>query len=178
MRIVSALVAVALLPCAYAHAADTATPANPISTSLKIGYERTKKFVTAAAAEMPPGEYAFKPTPEVRSFGQLIGHIADASYMFCSAATGKPGPKKEIEKTITSKDALQKALAEAFTYCDGIYAASTDAALTTPIELFGRKMVKFTALDVNVDHDNEHYGNLVTYLRLKKLTPPSSMPEK
>jgi len=151
-------------------------PANPISSSLKGNYERVKKFITGAADQVSPADYAFKPTPDVRSFGQLIGHVADASYMFCGAAKkeAKPPVAASIEKTVTTKDALKKALAEAFAYCDAVYAASTDATLHTPIDLFKMKMIKFNALDVNVAHDNEHYGNIVTYLRIKKLVPPSS----
>ena len=150
--------------------------ANPISSSLKGNYERVKKFIVGAAEEMPPADYAFKPTPEVRSFGQLIGHIADASYMFCGAAKKetKSPAKASAEKTATTKAELKKALADAFAYCDAVYAASTDATLSAPIELFGNKMIKFQALDINVAHDNEHYGNIVTYLRIKKLVPPSS----
>jgi uncharacterized damage-inducible protein DinB len=174
LPIVAVLVVVLAAPCAYAHPDS----GNALSQSMKIGYERTKKFIVGAAELMPPADYAFKPTPEVRSFGELIGHVADASYMFCSAAKGGPSPKKEsIEKTVSSKDALKKALADAFAYCDAVYAASTDAALTQPVDLFGKKLPKFTALDVNVAHDNEHYGNIVTYLRLKKLVPPSSAKE-
>lgn len=152
-------------------------PANPLSSALKGSYERVKKFILDAADEMPPADYAWKPTPEVRSYGQLIGHIADASYGLCGAAKkeAKPAGKASIEKTATTKDALKKALAEAFAYCDAVYASSTDATLSTPISLFGNdKMIKFQALDINVAHDNEHYGNIVTYLRLKKLVPPSS----
>ena len=150
--------------------------ANPISSSMKLSYERVKKFLVGAAEEMPPADYAWKPTPEVRSFGQLIGHVADASYMFCGAAKkeAKPPVKASVEKTATTKDALKKALADAFAYCDAVYASSTDATLSQPIELFGSKMMKFNALDINVAHLNEHYGNIVTYLRLKKLVPPSS----
>jgi len=152
-------------------------PKNPISSSLKGNFERVKKFIIGAADEMPAADYGFKPSPEVRSFGQLIGHIADASYMFCGAAKKetKAPAKESIEKTATTKDALKKALADAFAYCDAVYAASKDAALSTPISLFGNdKMLKFQALDINVARDNEHYGNIVTYLRIKKLVPPSS----
>ena len=86
-------------------------------SSLEGNYERVRKFIVGAADEMPPAEYAFKPSPEVRSFGQLIGHIADASYMFCGAAKkDAKAPWKNIEKTVTTKDALKKALADAFAY--------------------------------------------------------------
>ena len=151
-------------------------PANPITSSLKGNYERVQKFILGAADEMPAADYAFKPSPDVRSFGELVGHVADASYMFCSAAKKEKSPNKaKIEKTATTKDALKKALAEAFAYCDAVYASTTDATLPSPISLFGNdKMLKFQALDINVAHDNEHYGNMVTYLRIKKLVPPSS----
>ena len=180
MRTVTAVVLLLAAPLASAQPKATETAAagaNPISMSLTRNYERVKKFIVAAAEEMPPADYAFKPTPDVRSFGQLIGHLADAQYMFCGAAKkdAKPPVKASIEKTMSTKADLKKALAEAFAYCDAAYAASTDATLTSQqIELFGNKMPKFQALDINVAHDNEHYGNIVTYLRLKKLVPPST----
>jgi uncharacterized damage-inducible protein DinB len=152
-----------------------ADDANPVSATMKGSYERIKKMITASAEEMPPADYAFKPTPDVRSFGQLIGHLADANVMFCSAGKKEKVPSKKIEKTVTTKEELKKALAEAFAYCDAVYAASTDAALKEPTELPFMKTNKFGALDINIAHDNEHYGNIVTYLRLKKLVPPSSM---
>jgi uncharacterized damage-inducible protein DinB len=172
-------VAVTLLTASLAFAqakpAAAAASANPLSSSMKFNFDRVSKFILGAADEMPTADYAFKPTPEVRSFGQLLGHIADASYMFCGAAKKEAkGPKASIEKTVTDKAALKKALSDAFAYCDAVYAGSTDATLQTPIELFGNKMIKFNALDINVAHDNEHYGNIVTYLRIKKLVPPSS----
>ncbi len=174
MRMLTVAAVLLAAPLAFAQP-KPASGANPISSSLKGNFERVEKFLLGAAEEMPPADYAFKPTPEVRSFGQLIGHVADASYMFCGAAKKETkAPKASIEKTVTTKAELQKALAEAFAYCDAAYAASTDATLTSPIELFGGKMIKFQALDINVAHDNEHYGNVVTYLRLKKLVPPSS----
>ena len=161
--------------------APKAPPANPLTGSMTFMYERVKKFIVDSAAVMPEKEYAFKPTPDVRSYGQLIGHLADAQYMFCSAAKKEAQPKKDIEKTVTTKAALQKELAAAFAYCDPIYKATTDASLHDPVELFGGKfgpMSKFVALDLNITHDNEHYGNIVTYLRLKKIVPPSTASEK
>ncbi|MDB4969023.1 MAG: hypothetical protein JWN44_4712 [Myxococcales bacterium] len=147
---------------------------NPISSTVKGSYERVKKFIIGAADQMPAADYAYKPTPEVRSFGQLIGHLADANYMFCSAAKHEKLAPKNIEKTVTTRDALKKSLAEAFAYCDAVYAASTDATLKEAAELPFMKTSKFGALDINVAHDNEHYGNIVTYLRLKKIVPVSS----
>jgi uncharacterized damage-inducible protein DinB len=163
-----------LMTSSMAFAADDA---NPISGTMKGTYERVKKFLIGAADQMPPADYAFKPTPDVRSFGQLIGHVADASYMFCSAAKKEKLAPKNIEKSVTTKDALKKSLADAFAYCDAVYTGLTDATLKEPAELPFMKTSKFGALDINVAHDNEHYGNIVTYLRLKKIVPPSSQKE-
>ena len=175
MRTLAFTVVLFAAPLAHAEAAG----ANPISQTMAQGYERVKKFIVAAADKMPAGEYDYKPTPDVRSYGQLIAHLADAQYMFCSAAKGEKSPMKtSVEKSTTGKDKLTKALADAFAYCDPVYSGATDATLTQPADLFGGKRTKFAALDINVGHDNEHYGNIVTYLRLKKIVPPSTAGEK
>ncbi len=180
MRIATLMILLTTAPMAYAQGkpapkAEAAMPANPISTFLKGNYERTKKFIVASAELMPADQYNFKPTPDVRTFGQLIGHIADAQLMFCSTVKKETLPKKPSAEKLATKAELQKALTEAFAYCDKVYPDSTDATLTSStVQLFGNTMPKFGALDINIDHDNEHYGNLVTYLRMKKLTPPSS----
>ncbi len=176
MRMLTLVLVLAAAPLSYAQRpAPKMDPANPISSGLNGSYERVKKFLIGAADEMPAADYSFKPTPDVRSFGQLVGHVANASYMFCSAAKGEAAPKHDDAEKLTSKAEVQKALAAAFAYCDKVYADGKDAQLgSTMVQLFGNKMPKFMALDINNNHYNEHYGNLVTYLRLKKLTPPSS----
>jgi hypothetical protein len=180
------LLALALIaPLAYAEkpatkpaeakpAAEAANP-NFITASMTRSFDRIKKNVLGAAELMAPADYAFKPSPDVRSFGQIVAHVANASYMFCSKAKGEASPNKvDVEKTVTKKEDIVKALQGAFAYCDSVYASTTDASLNTPVEMFGNKANRFLALDINVSHDNEHYGNLVTYLRMKKLVPPSS----
>src|SRR5271163_3023178 len=82
---------------------QAAPPANPITASEKGVYSFVSGAVLAASQKMPEENYSFKPTPDVRSFGQLVGHIADASYMFCSQVMGEANPSKDIEKTKTSK---------------------------------------------------------------------------
>src|ERR1700748_2768235 len=91
-------------------AAPAAPPANPITLSEKGLYSFLSGAVVRAAQKMPEENYSFKPTPEVRSFGQLVGHVADANYMFCSQATGETNPSKDIEKTKTSKADLVAAI--------------------------------------------------------------------
>ena len=131
-------------------------------------------YITQSAQDMPDAKYAFKATPAVRSFGQLIGHVAGSQYMFCAAALGEPArAENDIEKTKTSKADLIAALKASTAYCEKAYAL-TDAAARGQITMFGQKQTKMWALMMNAAHDGEHYGNIVTYLRLNDMVPPSS----
>ncbi|MBL8177423.1 MAG: DinB family protein [Bryobacterales bacterium] len=147
---------------------------NPMAEGQKFLHDMAKNNVLRSAEKMPEENYAFKPVPEVRSFGQLLGHIADAQYLFCSAVLGKPNPAPGIEKSKTTKADLAQALKEAFAYCDSAYAGLTDAQLGERVKFFGREQAKATVLSFNTAHNNEHYGNIVTYLRMKGIVPPSS----
>ncbi len=160
--------------------APAAPGANPLSAGAKRTYEAVKGYITRAAEKMPEEQYSFKPTPEVRSFGQLLGHVADAQYGFCGAVAGEkaPAPAGGVEKTMTTKADLQKALADAFAYCDKAHAGMTDAAGAATVKFFGSEMAKLSILEFNTHHDFEHYGNIVTYLRIKGIVPPSSEPRK
>src|ERR1700732_4342391 len=82
-----------------------------------------------AAAKMPEAEYSFKPTPDVRSFGELVGHVSNANFYFCSTAKGEASPAKtNFEKAATTKADLVKGLNDALAYCDGVYSGITGAA--------------------------------------------------
>jgi len=147
---------------------------NPISGGQKFLYSSAKDNLVRSAEKMPEANYSFKPTPEVRSFGQLIGHVADSQYLFCSAVLGKPNPAPGIEKSKTAKADLVQALKNAFAYCDQAYDGLTDAQAGVLVKFFGAEQAKVTVLSFNTAHNNEHYGNIVTYLRMKGLVPPSS----
>jgi uncharacterized damage-inducible protein DinB len=151
-----------------------AAPANPISTSEKGFYSLVSGEVIAAAEKMPEENYSFKPTPEVRSFGQLVGHVADAQYGFCSTAIGEPNPMKAIEKTKTSKADLVAALKDAVAYCNKAFAGMTDVQGSQTVKMMNYDVARLTVLSVNTAHTDEHYGNMVTYLRIKNIVPPSS----
>jgi len=147
---------------------------NPLSAFNKMAYTQMKTWVLASAEKMPESNYAFQPTDSIRTFGHLIGHVGDAQYLFCSAALGEKNPGMAIEKTKTAKADIITSLKEAFAYCDKAYDAMTDVAATEKVSLFGRQLPKFGVLSANVMHMSEHYGNIVTYLRLKNIVPPSS----
>lgn len=154
--------------------APAAPPANPITASEKGFYSFVSSAVVAAAAKMPEENYTFKPTAEVRSFGQLVGHVADANYMFCSQAAGEANPSKDIEKTKTSKADLVAALKDAVAYCSKAFDGMTDTKGSEMVKFMGFDLAKLTLFSINTAHTDEHYGNMVTYLRLKGIVPPTS----
>ena len=160
---------------APAPAAQAAPPVNPITASEKGFYSFVSNAAVGAAQKMPEENYSFRPTPEVRTFGQIVGHVADASYMFCSNATGEANPStSSIEKTKTSKADLVAALQGAVAYCNKAFDGMTDAKGSEMVKLFNFNLAKLTVFSINTAHTDEHYGNMVTYLRLKGIVPPTS----
>lgn len=159
--------------------------ANPLTSGARFHYGIIKGYVTRAATKMPDEHYSFRPTPEVRTFAQLVGHLADANYRLCSVLAGENPPiDTGIEKDKYAKLDLIKALAESFAYCDRQYGAMTDVA-GTPLVKFDAggegsrvpiQMPRLTLLAFHTGHAFEHYGNIVTYMRLKGIVPPSSEP--
>jgi uncharacterized damage-inducible protein DinB len=124
--------------------------------------------------KMPEDKYSFKPSADVRSYGQVLAHIADGQYVLCGTVKeGKPQFKGN-EKTATTKTAIVKALNDGFAYCDAVYASLTDASSAEIVSWFGQKRTKLSVLDFNIAHTMEHYGNLVTYMRMNGIVPPSS----
>jgi uncharacterized damage-inducible protein DinB len=154
-------------------AQNGAARSTAVSTA-RLLWEPVIGYITAVAEELPEGKYSFKPTPEVRSFGEMFGHVAGAQYLFCAAASGQP-PRQEddIEKSKKSKADLVAALKASTQYCNKAY-AQDDRAAQGKTKLFGQERSRLHALGMNATHNAEHYGNLVTYLRINKIVPPSS----
>lgn len=139
-----------------------------------------RRNLIEAADAMPATDYAFKPTPQVRSFVELLGHVASANFLFCSVAKGEPMPSMvNFERTVTDKAGMVKALGDALTYCDGAYKETTDANANQLVKLppiggSGGQSTRALVLMFNTTHNNEHYGNVILYLRLKGIVPPST----
>lgn len=144
---------------------------------LKANYTGIKNNLMRAAEAVPEEDYSFKPTPDMRSLGALIGHIADVGVMYCSTAAGKSERVSSASKT--SKADLVAALKASFERCDAVFDSLTDATAAEPVSLgrMGSKS-KLGWLVSAVAHDNEEYGYLAVYLRLKGVVPPSSAPRK
>jgi uncharacterized damage-inducible protein DinB len=148
---------------------------NPLTADLRRDYQGVRDFFIRAAEKMPEADYGFRPTPEVRTFGQQVAHVADDQYNLCAPAKAetRQAAYTEIENTLSKKADLVAALKKAFAYCDGAYDALTDASGAEPVASSKRK-TGFAFLNWNLWHTWEHDGNVVVYLRMKGLVPPSS----
>ena len=157
---------------------NTAAAQNPISDGIRSQWNGVKRNISESAEQMPEANYAFKPVDTVRTFGEILAHVAGANFVFCAAAKGDKSPFAEdhFEKTAKTKAAIVKGVADSHAYCDGAYTALTDGSAGQPVDNpFGSgTSPRATQLIANIGHDNEHYGNLVTYFRIKGLVPPSS----
>ena len=163
------------LPLA-AQAPKSAATANPLSSDARAQWAFVKAIVLRAAEKMPEENYAFKPVPEVRSFGQLIGHITIAQQRLCAMVKGVTGPATAAEKT--AKADLLAALKDSNATCEAAFESLTDANATDVLQIWGESRTRVTALFMLGFHGYEHYGNVVTYMRLKGLVPPTSEPRK
>jgi uncharacterized damage-inducible protein DinB len=150
-------------------------PGGPISSGARWGYALIARNLLESAEKMAEADYGFKPVDSVRTFGQLVGHVANAQYLFCAAVKGEPNPNQgqNAEKLATKTESVA-ALKKAVSYCDQVYASVTDENAGRLVKLFGTEMSAVTALYGNVAHAFEHYGNMVTYMRMKGLVPPST----
>jgi uncharacterized damage-inducible protein DinB len=142
---------------------------NPLTTTLSIFRSNMQDKIMKSADAMPESKYSYRPTKDVRSFAEILNHVADISYILCSNVKGEATPGTAAVKG--SKAEIKAYLKGAFDYCDGVYSGFTDAHLNDPANFFGVKTNKMFILTQVGNHDALHYGNLVTYLRLNDIEP-------
>jgi hypothetical protein len=157
----------AALSCAGAAFAQ-----NPLSTEAKQAYTAIKNNLVKMAEKMPEDQYGFKPVPEIRTFGALVGHVADSMMRTCTSLSGEAKTAGAANKT--AKTELVAALKDAMTACDAAYDSLTDATAADMIKTPRGQRSKLGALVGNTVHANEEYGYMAVYLRLKGVVPPSS----
>ena len=144
------------------------------TAELKQSYNGVKNNILRAAEKMSDADYSFKATPEVRSFGQLVGHVADAQLRTCSTINGSA--KQATAGSITAKADLVGALKASITECDQAFDALSDANASQSVSIGRGSRTRLGALYGTVVHDNEMYGYMSVYMRLKGVVPPSSEP--
>jgi hypothetical protein len=166
---------------AFAASASAQAPAAApvtLSVSIQRAYAAIKTNLTQAADKMPDADYTFKPStmPEVRTYGQLIAHVATAQFGTCAAVKGVPNPNqgKNLETDLKTKAEFVKALADSFALCDDAYASLTEANANEPITQGRGQIARAAALANNITHSNEMYGTAGVYLRAKNIVPPST----
>ena len=143
-----------------------------VSADAKEGYTAIKAVLLKSAEKMPEENYSFRTTPEVRTYAEMIAHIADVQTALCAMAKGEQ--KKGNAKGKTSKAEVSAALKESFDYCDPVYDSMNDSEGAKVVKMFGHDQTKFGVLFFNIAHDNEMYGQMVAYMRIKGIVPPSS----
>lgn len=167
------LLAFVVAPPLFAQAPGTSRSPD---SEVRDQWSTVSKYLVRSATAVPESSYGYKPVATVRSFGQLIAHVAGSQMMFCAATLGEAVPKEDdFEKRTMSKAELVAALEASNTYCTRAYAVPS-SKLGGPVEMFGQHFTKGGMLVINATHDNEHYGNVVTYMRMLGLVPPSSQP--
>lgn len=150
-------------------------PSTAVRDSLKSAMDMFTSNITRAAEQVPEDRYSFRATPDVRTLGQLFAHVADASYSICSAVSGEARPDGSIEETKTTKADIQQALTDSVAFCGRAFETVNDTTGGEALTLFEQiSTTKLGALAFNNAHNMEHYGNIVTYMRLNKMVPPSS----
>jgi hypothetical protein len=160
------------MTAAFAGALTVQAQDNPLSSDAKRGYESIKNNLTRMAEKMPEEHYGFQPVPEIRTFGQLVAHVADSQARNCSSVSGEAKDVGAAAKK--SKAELVAALKESFSICDTAFNALTDASGLQMVEGRRGPRPKLSVLTGVTTHSNEEYGYMAVYLRLKNIVPPSS----
>ena len=187
MRLIATSIVVGLLTApAFAQSApagqapsQTASAGAVLVRIAQNAWAGAKRNIVESADQMPEADYGFKPVDTVRTFGQVLAHVADSNYFYCARSKGEapPVPDGTLEKTATTKAAIVKALAESVAYCDAVYGSLTTSSAAETVKAGNNQIPRVQPLFSNVSHNVEHYGNLVTYFRLKKMVPPSTKRE-
>jgi uncharacterized damage-inducible protein DinB len=172
------LALLASLSAAPAMAQTPAATVDPLTGALKRQFENVSRNVREAAEKTPEDKFTYQPTKDVRTFGGMVGHVANAQYMLCSRAKGEDNPNKEDLEKVTGKAALVKAITAANDYCASVFTGANDKWMLETITQGQapnqQQVPRAAVLASNSSHSNEHYGNLVTYMRLNGLVPPST----
>ena len=145
----------------------------PLAASVRDAGAYLREMFLAAAEQMSEEDYKYQPTAEVRSFGRILAHVAASNYTFCATALGEAVPVRQPENSLTRREEIRRVLTESFDYCDAAYSAVADDS-SRVIEFMGQSRSPMAVMNFRNYHSMVHYGNVVTYMRLRGKVPPSS----
>ena len=155
----------------------------PLGAVIQRSFNIFTNYLVMAAEMMPEASYGFRPTPDLRTFGEQINHATGAHYSFCSQAGLPPGIQKQSAPSlsaVTSKAAIVAALKESIAYCDRILASASEAWLMEIAPGLGGSSsgqirgMRAHAFIYNTVHSAEDYGTITTYMRMQGVVPPST----
>jgi hypothetical protein len=171
------IVALALIlyPSARASGQIPAGMKVGLSQYLQAGYDGLKSNVVAAANKMPEADFGFRPStmPEVRTFAQVLAHIAGSQFGTCASLKGQPNPmaSRNLEKELATRAAVIKALQDSFDFCDGAISQLSDASASEFVRVGRGEAVRAAVITGLLAHTSEMYGISTVYLRARNLTP-------
>lgn len=175
MKLRACLIVLAL----SSHAVAAQTPSRQkigLTQYLQSGHAGITRMLVEAAEKMPDGDYGFKPTDmsEARAYGAVIAHAADGMFGACARATGMPNPRPNVEKTLTNKTDIVKALKDAVAFCDGAFSGLTARSAEDYVPQGPVDIPRTAALMGVLAHNAEMFGISTVYLRAKNIVPPGS----
>jgi uncharacterized damage-inducible protein DinB len=178
MRHVWQLALLASLAASPAMAQGQQAPTDPLAAALKRQFDNVARNMKEAAEKMPEDKYSYQATKDVRTFGAFVGHVANAQFNGCARAKGVENPNKENFEKVSGKTALVKAISDANDFCSNLLSGASDKWLLETIAqgqgAAQAQIPRAAVIAGTTSHSNEHYGNLVTYMRLNGLVPPST----
>ncbi|MGK2960618.1 MAG: DinB family protein [Gemmatimonadaceae bacterium] len=175
-KICTAAGALALLSAAPIAAQTPVDTDSLLLPTIRMSSVYIQQAIIESADRMSAEDYSFRPVPEVRSFGELIGHIIDTNYFFCSTMKGEAAPSSGNEARLSAKADLQKALVESVAYCDPALEAMSGKRAGEIVKFQGQSVPAVAMMNFRNYHAMLHYGNIVTYMRMRGKVPPSTEP--
>jgi uncharacterized damage-inducible protein DinB len=169
----ASLLLLAIATPVVAQVQQAADPSRVAVAAARSSWITVHNHIVRSAEQMSEANFAFKPVATVRSFAQIVAHVADDEMGWCAQILGEPLKQTQFEKTLTAKADVLKAIRDAGAYCEKAYGI-TDAQAAGVTTIWGGQQPKIRGLMDNAAHDWEHYGNIVTYMRIKGMVPPSS----
>ena len=165
-----------VLPLAiWGAAAQPLVAQSSIAEELRREWASSRRQMVAIAEAMPAEKFHFKPTPEVRSFGEIVAHFAGENLAWMETVAGVPDSGRGARITnLQDRGEILRAVSEYFDYGATVLANLTDQTALETVPLMGRRLPRWLVVMEAIGHSKEHYGNLVTYLRLSGITPPAS----
>ena len=164
-----------LLTAILAAGAQPLPAQSSIAEQLRQEWTASRRQLVAIAEAMPESKFHYKEAPEVRSFGEIVAHVAGEGRMEMETVAGvaQPGSSERFD-SLRSRAEILRALAEFFDYGTMVLAGLTDQQALELVPLRGRQSPRWLIVMQTIGHNKEHYGNLVTYLRLNGIVPPAS----